>query len=106
MIKDADMTQDQKIIALMIRQRFERDWFYPYDFMQSHLGDLFVGYEASARLSELASRFSWIESERDGKYLKRRINWAELRLALDMRRVPDDWREFIYQQRDKAYGEK
>ena len=84
----------------MIRRRMDQEWFLPHHFMQTTLGDHFVGYEASARLSELAKRFKWIVSERDGKYMKRKIDWQELRHALDMRTVPDDWREFIYQERD------
>lgn len=66
------MTQKQKILTLISKD--PSAWYYPVDFMSMSLGKLFVGYEASARLSELASDFpEHIESERDGKFIKRRV---------------------------------
>lgn len=66
------MTQRQKILTVMSRNVGK--WFLPHDFMKSSLGELFVGYEASARLSELARDYpDMVESERDGKYIKRRL---------------------------------
>ena len=60
----------------MLRRKFEQRWFYPHDFMKDDLGALFVGYEASARFSEMARMFpKAIESIRDGKYFKRRLCW-------------------------------
>lgn len=65
------MTQEEKIIREMLRQP-QKEWFYPPDFMRG--GDLFVGYEASARLSGLAKKYPrMIESRRNGKYTERRI---------------------------------
>mgnify|MGYP007083469130 CR=1 FL=1 len=47
-------------------------WYYPPDFMQNN--HCFVGYEASARLSELAKKYpDEIESDRRGKYIYRRV---------------------------------
>ncbi len=67
------MTQYQKIITTMTRD--PQRWWLPKDFMQSHLGDLFVGYEASARLSELASMYpDFIDTEKQGRFKARRIN--------------------------------
>lgn len=70
------MKQTEKILTLMTFNRGKRNWFYPPDFMKQALGDYFVGYEASARLSELASKYpDMIESEKRGKYVYRRIKW-------------------------------
>lgn len=70
------MKQSEKVLALMVFNRGKRIWFYPPDFMKESLGDYFVGYEASARLSELASKYpDMIESEKRGKYVYRRIKW-------------------------------
>lgn len=64
------LTQHEKILKTM---RTDPDrWWLPVDFMQSHLGELFVGYEASARLSELA-KMGEVDSKRAGKYMARRI---------------------------------
>lgn len=53
-----------------------KEWYLPQDFMRPYQGELFVGYEASARLSELGSKYKdLIESKRDGKYVARRIRW-------------------------------
>lgn len=68
-------TQEKKILTIMC-QHPEVKWWFPYDFMKPELGDNFVGYEASARLSELATNYpDMVESERDGKYIKRRIRF-------------------------------
>lgn len=54
-------------------------WFYPYDFMKTQLGELFVGYEAGARISELAKKYpTVITSLPDGKYFKRRLNYETI----------------------------
>lgn len=69
------MKQVEKIVTLMCHNK-QRTWFYPPDFMKPELGPYFVGYEASARLSELASKYpDMIESLRKGKYVYRRIRW-------------------------------
>ena len=67
------LTQKQKIVIQMC-QRPEQTWWLPNDFMRGSNGDLFVGCEASARLSELQSENpSMFESRRKGKYIERRI---------------------------------
>lgn len=52
-------------------------YFYPPDFMQPSMDfhdQHFVGYEASARLSEIAKEYPEIvESRRRGKYMERRL---------------------------------
>lgn len=72
------MKQAEKVLAVMAFNR-QRPWFYPPDFMREGMGKYFVGYEASARLSELASRYpDMIESKRKDKYMYRRIKWETI----------------------------
>lgn len=66
----SNMTQHDKIIKIM--ESNPSRWWKASDFMQSHLQDLFVGYEATARLSELAKK-GLIESRRNGKFMERRL---------------------------------
>ena len=61
----------------MLRNR-DKEWWLPQDFQRNGLGELFVGYEASARLSELAKDFNCIESEQFGKYKRRKINTTDI----------------------------
>ena len=71
----ARLTQQQRIIAIMCINKQQR-WWKPQDIMKAGSGDLFVGYEASARLSELASEYpAMIESKREGKYHLRRMRF-------------------------------
>lgn len=66
------MTQHEKILKHMATEPDR--WWLPQDFMRPELGELFVGYEASARLSELAKLYpDKIESRRQGKYMARRL---------------------------------
>lgn len=83
-------TQYQKIITLMARYP-QKEWWLPSDFMQDTLDYLFVGYEASARLSELARQYpDMIATQQQGKYKARRLcfesidQWLPL-LAKDLR---------------------
>lgn len=70
------MKQTEKIFALMCYNRNNRSWWYPPMFMKETLGEFFVGYEASARLSELASKYpDMVESQKRDKYMWRRIRW-------------------------------
>lgn len=67
------LTQQQKILTLMCRDKHR--WFYPYDFMDKGLGDLFVGYKAGSRISELANDYpKMFQSKTEGKYVLRRLN--------------------------------
>lgn len=61
----------QKEIILEALKARPGVWFLPQDFMRGP--ENFVGYEASARLSELAKEYpDDIESEREGRQIKRR----------------------------------
>lgn len=65
------LTQHQKIVA-MICSNHEKMWWLPSDFMKG--GEFFVGYEASARLSELQSdNPEMFESRQAGRFKERRI---------------------------------
>lgn len=68
------MKQEEKVITLMCRDKVT--YFVPSDFMQPDLGDLFVGYEASARLSGLNGKYPklFVNIKRD-KYMARKIDW-------------------------------
>lgn len=73
------MTQEEKILTVMVMQSKQKSWFYPPDFMTPSLGEFFVGYEASARLSELATEYPDVfENKRRGKYIERRIRYEHI----------------------------
>lgn len=87
------MKQAEKILSLMCHNR-QRNWFYPPDFMKSNLGEFFVGYEASARLSELASKYpGMIASKRRDQYMYRRIRWEDKDNWLPL--LPDNLRRIV-----------
>lgn len=63
------MTQKQKILDVL--KMNPGRWYLPQAFMRND--EHFVGYEASARLSELAKEFpDDIETKREGKQMARR----------------------------------
>jgi hypothetical protein len=46
-----------------------KNWWLAKDFMQADMGDLYVGYEATARLAELVKDNPAIfETKRDGRF--------------------------------------
>jgi hypothetical protein len=76
------MKQHEKIMALMLSHP-EKEWWYAPDFQQPDLGQFFVGYEASARISELPKHYPGkFEFERKGKY-------RYVRLKRDSVPIPD-----------------
>lgn len=75
------LTQQQKIVAQMCSTP-DKMWWLPQDFMQG--GQFFVGYEASARLSELQSENpDMFESQRNGRFIERRIKFETIDEWLD-----------------------
>lgn len=91
-----ERTQYEKILMHMARHP-QQVWWYAPDFMKNDLGELFVGYEASARLSELAREYPAIIGSRrhptEGKYMQRRIMWENLRATLSV--LPQDLQDAI-----------
>lgn len=70
------MCQTDVILKAMLDNE-ETKWWYAKDFQQ---GKYFVGYEATARMSELAHMYpNIIIAERDGRYRTLRINWKKKR---------------------------
>jgi hypothetical protein len=76
------MTQHEKILAIMLSD--VEKWWHAEDLMQH--GDIFVGYKAQARISELALQYpEMIEREHSTKGNRQhmyRIRW-------------DNWKEFM-----------
>lgn len=61
----------------MIRNKGKQEWFYAPDFQRPNMNpELFVGYEASARISELVKEYpELIEYKREGKYRYIRVRF-------------------------------
>lgn len=71
----AQLTQHQKIVAIMCRDKSKR-WWKSHEVMNAGEADLFIGYEVTARFSELASDYpDMLESKREGKYVIRRMRF-------------------------------
>lgn len=69
------LTDHEKLIIRMARDK-AKVWWLPYELMgDGNIDgvDLFVGYEVTARLSELANDKELIESRAAGKYEARRL---------------------------------
>lgn len=62
-------TQVQKILNYM-RKRTDKEWFYAPDFQEPGMpAEYFVGYEASARISDLVRLHpELVEVKKEGKY--------------------------------------
>lgn len=67
------MTQQEKLVAIMCKYK-EKEWWKPQDIMNVEDQSLFVGYEASARLSELASDYpQMIATKKEGRFYLRKM---------------------------------
>ena len=73
MINEIGLTQCQKILNMMYENRNEKKVWYAKDFQR---GKYFVGYEASARMSELAKMYpDLIIIGKNGRFRTLSINW-------------------------------
>lgn len=69
------LTQCKTIIKAMLDHP-EKEWWYASDFQKS---PYFVGYEASARMSDIAREYpSLVDVSRDGRYRILRIRWENV----------------------------
>jgi hypothetical protein len=71
------LTDHEKLIVRMATSK-TKIWWLPYELMGEYAVsgiDLFIGYEASARLSELARDSELMESRKVGKYEARRLRF-------------------------------
>lgn len=75
-----------------------KKWFTASDFVMSDDGSVYVGYEASARLSELAADYPLlINSERQGRFIARSINVDGVRGFYNT--LPDWMQDIFYQSK-------
>lgn len=66
------MKQCEKILYAMLKHP-EITWWYAKDFQS---GNYFVGYEATARMSDLIRMYPEVLiAEKDGRYRTLRVNW-------------------------------
>lgn len=76
------MTQHEKIIAIMLTDTDR--WWHAEDLMQH--GDIFVGYKAQARISELALTYPEMiarrMSEKGNRQHQYRIQWENWRVFM------------------------
>ena len=89
------LTDHEKLIIRMARDKV-KVWWLPYELMgDGNIDgvDLFIGYEVTARLSELAKDKELIESRAAGKYEVRR-------LRLETQKTQD----LLTSLREKLYG--
>ena len=75
------MKQHNIILNAMINNKDKKTW-KATDFMQ---GEHFVGYEASARMSELAKMYSGIVIVgKEGRYRTLSLNWEKVEEIKDL----------------------
>lgn len=71
-------------------------WHLASDFVMDEDGSVYVGYESSARLSELAADYPLIiESERQGRYVARSIKVEAVRSYYSM--LPEWMQDIFYE---------
>lgn len=88
----------------MIQAKETQQWFYAPDFMKYSLGDLFVGYEATARLSDLVREYPFaFATKKEGKYRYVRMKFESIDRII--RELPPDLSQFVrdlfYKDNDK-----
>lgn len=89
------MSQYQKILKVMLSNPAQ-EWWLPQDFMRSNLGECFVGYEASARLSELRNKYpSLFFGEKQGRFFATKLNFKVVDDILLQYGLPEEFKSII-----------
>lgn len=69
----------EKLIGLLIEKRNQKVWFRASDLQFGENPRFYVGYEATARISELVRDIpAMFESRRDGRFLERRVRYEAI----------------------------
>jgi hypothetical protein len=81
-------TQEEKILRYMFNRKGDNGkWFYAYHFNSPNVPvghRFFVGYEASARMSDLKRKYKDLfEYRQDGRFRTMRINFKDLKKNLE-----------------------
>jgi hypothetical protein len=85
------MKQTEKIIKWILKIP-DRVWWYAYDFMDNDMGDYFVGYEASARITDVLNEFPFaFEVGKDGKYRTIRFKFECLNEIMGRSNILDQY---------------
>lgn len=75
-LNNEELTQHEKILVVMLRGISERlvlNWWRASDFQKEQFG-IFVGYEATARMSELAKKYPFaFELRQNGRFREMRF---------------------------------
>ncbi len=88
------LTSHMKIVAIMANNR-DQTWFFAKDIINKGEGDYYVGYEATARMSELVRKFpDMFESVGEGKFIKRRVRWETMEQWFNQ--LPTEYRHIIH----------
>lgn len=66
-----NLNQNDVILYAMIKNP-SKEWWYAKDFQY---GEYFVGYEATARMSELANKYPFIKRGEDGRFRILSLDW-------------------------------
>lgn len=75
-------TTDIENIKSIMENNPDKIWWFPYEFMGGHTikgNTFFIGYECSARLSELSRNTDLIESRRIGRFKVRRYRFENIK---------------------------
>ena len=82
MINEIGLTQCQKILNMMYENRNEKKVWYAKDFQR---GKYFVGYEATARMSDLLRMYPQIfKVGKDGRFRTLELNLEEEQFIKDL----------------------
>ena len=82
MINEIGLTQCQKILNMMYENRNEKKVWYAKDFQR---GKYFVGYEATARMSDLLRMYPQIfKIGKDGRFRTLELNLEEEQFIKDL----------------------
>lgn len=98
-------TQIEKIIRVMIRQK-GKEWFYAPDFQRPNMSeDEFVGYEATARMSDLIREYPEIATwKKEGKYRYIRFRFENLREIYNSIKIPKEIKYLIDHEMRQVEG--
>ncbi len=94
-MKATDLTQQEKILALLALKHEPGRFYKPQELMDDPR--LFVGYEATARISEVVADYpTLVEAKREGKYRLVRFRFENLKNPETLAALSKRIRQVLY----------
>ncbi len=95
------MSEHEKIVRVMVENRW-KEWWFAKDFLQIRVEGLFIGYEVTARLSELVNKYPYaFATKKEGRFRAIKIAMPENKTQINA--LAPRWLSYLLVEKYATY---